>query len=240
MEEPLAQFLEKVGRACLDYAEELRGPNHALPDYGEEPWETERAISPTFKASVDSLEELRLGPRQRQITDVLRRADSEDITDGMTTSQIGRAIAYDPANVHTALRALESRNIVIAVQGEPIHWKLAARFRPIVIEHYPAVAAQVHAGEWTTYGAVAKAVDSTEERAGIVEQLAVTLEDFPNPHRVVRAFWAIPDTTRELLEAEGITFKEDGNPIVTGVSWYDLRSRWRSKRLPDVEPDTAT
>jgi alkylated DNA nucleotide flippase Atl1 len=198
-----AAFLDDVATACRTCAEALRRQG-----------DDELTIEP----AVDPVAELSLGPRQREMVDVLRAADER----GLTTSGVCELMGgYDTANGHVALRSLQSRGVIEEVPGErPIRWRLAGRYRATA-DPYLAVAGQVRPGEWTTYGDVSVAVRGDTNGARAVGRAAAMLEHFPNPHRVLQSGGRIPDgwkssdseepnpeECRRLLEAEGVEFDE--------------------------------
>ena len=221
MDTALANFLERVGRASLDYAGELRRSD---------------VEELTLEAPADPADQLSLGERQQQIVGVL----SVTADDGLTTAEIAsRMDNYDSANAHMSLRALQNRGVVEEVGGKsPIHWRLAHRYRATA-DPYLEMAEHVHHGEWTTYGDISIAVRGDNRAAIAVGRAAAALPNFPNPHRVLRRGGNIPpewhatgsdtptpEECRRLLEEEGVTFDEQGRADSGKyVAWGVLQER---------------
>src|SRR5207244_10291905 len=96
-------------------------------------------------------------------------------------------------NARMALRSRAGRRVVEEVPGrKPIQWRLAPSYRATA-DPYLAVAEQLHAGEWTTYGDISIAVRGDTMGARAVGRAAATLQHFPNPHRVLQSGGRIPD-----------------------------------------------
>ena len=108
--EPIADFLEDIGKACLRLADGLRPMDtHVVAEDGQA-----------------ALEDLGLGTRQQQIIEVLTGAGDS----GMRAADIAKAISGDQANTHTSVTGLATRGVVekIASDDGP-RWRLVARYR---------------------------------------------------------------------------------------------------------------
>lgn len=218
----LGELLETVGHALVRYADQVRA--------GEE-----KAIT----AIADSLDEVSLGSRQREVVDILRGAGEG----GSKTSEVSDAINYDQANTHMTLRALQARGIVEEVPGvRPTRWRLAAPYRANA-DPYLEVAALIRPGEWTTYGDISIAVRGDTRAARAVGRAAATLAHFPNPHRVLKEGGVIPpawhptddptpnpEECRRRLQDEGVRFDRSTSRAKREhyVSWDELVTRGES------------
>jgi hypothetical protein len=220
----LAELMETIGRACIRYADEIRGADV-------------RAAELHVQPAADPVEELGLGSRQRQIVDILRSAGEA----GLTTAQIADGMGgHDTANAHMSLRALHGRRVVDEVPGlKPIHWRLAPQFRATA-DPYLDAAERVRSGEWTTEGDISIAVRGDTRGVPAVGRAASTLDEFPNAHRVLHPGGVLPDERRstdahavldpedcrQLLENEGVTFDADGRARHEHyVPWHVLVER---------------
>lgn len=93
-----ATLARKIARALDEYADELLA----------------EASVEVFVAEDDAeAVEQGLGPRQRQIVDVLREADAG----GVKTAQVADRINYDHANSYSALMGLRRRGVAELVPG---------------------------------------------------------------------------------------------------------------------------
>lgn len=85
-------------------------------------------------------------------------------------------------------------------------------------DEFARAAAAVPRGLWTAYGEIAVAVTGSRGAARAVGRVAARGTTFPNAWRVIHADGSIPEgwggggngprRCRELLEAEGVTFKD--------------------------------
>jgi alkylated DNA nucleotide flippase Atl1 len=179
--EPIADFFEDMGKACLRFADGLRPMDSRLSLDGQA-----------------SLADLELGTRQQQIVEVLGDAGEA----GMRAAEIAKAISGEQANTHTSITGLATRGVVekIASDDGP-RWRLAPRYRG-VSDPYLRMAGHVRAGEWTTYGDISIAVRGDTKAARAVGQAAAMLHEFPSPHRVLWSGGRIPPTWRTPGTAE--------------------------------------
>jgi alkylated DNA nucleotide flippase Atl1 len=175
-----------------------------------------------------------LGKRQRQIVRLTALATET----GLKTAEISVEIGNnDVPNTYLALRALERAGVVELIAGsEPQRWRLAPRYRPTA-DPYLKVAGLVRRGEWTTYGDVSIAQRGDSRAARAVGRAAATLDDFPNPHRILLEGGRIPEGWRDgrgngpeecrrQLENEGVSFTDDGRAnMARRVTWDVLRER---------------
>jgi len=158
-----------------------------------------------------------LGKRQRQIIQLPGLRDEA----GMKTAEIASSIDYDVPNVYLTLQGLQRMGMIEQVVGvTPQRWRFTARYRATA-EPYIRVAGQVRKGEWTTYGDISIAHRGDTLAARAVGRAAATLAMFPNPHRVLKEGGLVPegwhdhegrgpDECRRRLEAEGVSFTDDG------------------------------
>jgi alkylated DNA nucleotide flippase Atl1 len=223
-EEALGRFLREVAGAAVRLADELS--LRTTP-------EAEKVRLPE--------EDHPLGTRQKQIVALQALRTDE----GVKTSDIARQLGdNDVPNTYTSLQALARAGIVENVPGrQPQHWRLTPTYRGNS-SPYLDVAAQIRPGEWATYGDVAIAAGKDIKAARAVGRAAATLEEFPNPHRLlpvtgkVPEGWGIlaglqPDECRLRLESEGVVFDQQGvaDPA-RRVRWDELAAR-TGLDLPD-------
>jgi alkylated DNA nucleotide flippase Atl1 len=214
-----ADFFRQVGGAFTDLADTLQ------PIAQEKP---ER------QADLDSLG---LGARQREIADALLAAGDA----GMRAAEIAAAIKYDPANTHTALRALGTRGVAEEVRADPEEaprWRLMPEYRG-TSDPYLRIAGLIRSGEWSTYGDISIAARGDTKAARAVGRAAANLEAFPSPHRVLWSGGRIPPTWKShesptpdpeecerRLRAEGVSFNDKGHASRQHfVSWDVLVQR---------------
>jgi alkylated DNA nucleotide flippase Atl1 len=196
-----ATLVRKFARALEEFADELLAetPEEVLSD-----------------ADDNEITERQLGPRQREIVDVLHDANAH----GLKTAEIADRISYDGPNTYSTLMSLARRRVVELIPGsDPQSWRLAPRFRNA--EPYMRAAALVHEGEWTTYGDLSIVVRGDTNGARAAGRAAARLPQFPNPHRVLGAGGVIPPGWRDeeghgpkecrrRLDREGVRFLDDG------------------------------
>jgi alkylated DNA nucleotide flippase Atl1 len=169
-------------------ADLVRGIGLALTTFAD-------AISPTAPSAAPTASDitsLGLGKRQQQIAEL----PGLTTDDGLRASEISAEIKYDPANTHTALKALKERGVLEELRtdpSEPPKWRLAPSFRGMS-DPYLRMAGFVRRGEWTTYGDISIAVRGDTSAARAVGRLAATLPHFPSPHRVLWSGGRVPPT----------------------------------------------
>jgi len=180
------------------------------------------------------------GQRQQQILGVPGLATEV----GMKTADVATAIGYDGPNTHTSLQALHKAGLVELVPGEvPQRWRLASRYRTTSVV-FMRMASRVRAGEWTTYGDISIAVRGDTKAARGVGQAAAALPNFPNPERVLMEGGRInpkwrdsagrgPEHCRQLLERQGVKFKDDLADQGQRVTWDELRRRDESEPVAE-------
>ena len=80
----------------------------------------------------------------------------------------------------------------------------------------------VRPGEWTTYGDISSAATGRSSAAMAIGKMAMTMANFPNPHRILNLQGQIPEAwrsddgqgpeeCRRRLEDEGVAFTESGS-----------------------------
>jgi hypothetical protein len=107
-QETLAELAESTAAALLAFA-------HAI-----------RPAADSDGAGAADLTTLKLGRRQQEIA-TLAGLDTEE---GLSSSEVARAIDYDAANTHTALYALAARGVAEGFRhGEHTRWRLTPRYR---------------------------------------------------------------------------------------------------------------
>ena len=106
-------------------------------------------------------------------------------------------------------------------------------------EAVKAIVSLVEPGEWTTYGDVSTVAISRASAAQTVGNIARTVDDFPNAHRLLNKAGSVPpawtdghgggpEVCRQLLESEGVTFDASGVADVDRrVPLAILRDRYR-------------
>jgi alkylated DNA nucleotide flippase Atl1 len=198
------------------------------------------AAEATFDGAEREVEGL--GPRQRQVYELLRGAPEE----GMKTAELAGAMnGYDVPNAYLTLKSLVTRGLVELVPGSsPQRWR-TVRARGSSAPYL--VAAQfVRPGEWTTYGDVSIAIRGDDHAARAVGRAAATLPDFPNPERILQAGGVIPEGWRDSqgrgpqecrrrLEEQGVAFKGNHADPAQRLPWEELRSRLKEAGV-DVPP----
>ena len=135
----IADLAHQLGTALVAFAEGFRPDEIASSD-----------------SSASGLDEFGLGRRQREIAEL----PGLNTNHGMRAAEVATAIDYDPANTHTALKALGARGVLEEFRPKddgpegpdgPPRWRLAPSFRGMS-DPYLRMAGLVRPGEWTTYG----------------------------------------------------------------------------------------
>jgi alkylated DNA nucleotide flippase Atl1 len=150
------------------------------------------AIQPQVDEDAHDLNRLGLGKRQQEIAEVPGLHGDA----GLASSEIAAEIGYDPANTHTALKALQERGIVedVGRPGERTRWRLAPEYRG-ASNPYLRMGALIEVGEWTTYDDISLAVHGDRSRARAVRRAAESYPAFPC-HRVLAPGGRVPPTWR--------------------------------------------
>lgn len=113
--DPLADLAENVGKALLEFAERLR----ATPDSTAPPEPDTATLSEPGSTPDTS----KLGSIQTRILEVLQHAGS----DGMTSTQIARAVEIPTSNAPRTLKQLEVRNLIVGSNERPAIWRLVVQ-----------------------------------------------------------------------------------------------------------------
>jgi len=179
------------------------------------------------------------GARQQQILDLPGLLTEQ----GMKTADIAAAIDYQQPNTWSTLRSLDRAGLVELVGGRaPQRWRLATRYRATVAV-FIRIAAQVHAGEWTTDADISLAARGDTKAARTVARAAGALAQFPHPERVlteggvISPAWRDSDGhdhthCRRLLHQQGVRFSGGRADPGQRVTWDELHRRDRTQCTP--------
>lgn len=224
--DPEAKLARAVGEALLAYAEEKVRQGSAVATKPEPL--VEDAAVPTPR-----------GPRQKDVAELLVAAPLE----GFKTGDIARMVDMDQPNAYMTLQALAKQAVAELVPGsDPQRWRLLPRYRQR--QSIFRAAAQVHRGEFTSYGDISQVVYGHGQGGQAVGRVAAKDEGFPNPHRVlakgglIPPDWSFldgtggPQAAAELLEKEGVKIlhDEDGRQYAHPrhyVNFEELTARLR-------------
>jgi O6-methylguanine-DNA--protein-cysteine methyltransferase len=160
---------------------------------------------------------------------------------GLTASEVARELGHDEANTYTVLKSLERAGLLEVVEGTPRRWRYAEKVRRDEVMRAGLV---LREGEWASYGDVSIAVYGNKGGARAVGRIAATNPAFPNAYRVldrngkIRPDWkgygGGPERCRELLETEGISFRQGLADPGKRISYEEIEKRLNDSSLPGV------
>jgi hypothetical protein len=168
---------------------------------------------------------------------------------GLSAAEIAPRVQYKVSNVYRLLAGLSDARLLERVPGRtPARWRLA-RHRREGIATFVAMAATVHAGEWTTCADISLAVRRDTSVAWMVCWAAARLPEFPAPHRVLldggrphpyghEHGRPRPGVVCPALLGEGLRFDGFGRADRSRrVAWDELTSRMTRTGQLEVTPD---
>lgn len=156
------------------------------------------------------------GSRQQEILDLLMKSENED---GVRPGAIAKALGIENPNTYTALEALAAQGLAERIpNSDPQEWRLAERYRRS--QRIVALANEVRAGEWTTYGDISQVIYGHPMGGQAVGVVMLRLADQVPSHRVlaysgeISEYWSGGDGTNrpdaaQLLRNEGVEVSDD-------------------------------